>query len=77
MVDNPVLLGEYKMRVIVYFETPNFSHAEQVAEFFSEELYLACLPALEKQAKENGWVVTESVREDEFLNDDEQEEMAE
>ena len=43
-----------------YFETPNFSHSEQVATFYDEDLYLACRPQLVKVAKEHGQVVTES-----------------
>jgi hypothetical protein len=59
------------MKIVVYFETPKFSHAEVVAQFSEEDLYMACLPALEKYAQENGWVVTESVREDETVTDKE------
>jgi hypothetical protein len=58
-------------KIVVYFETLNFSHAEVVAQFADEELYAVCLPALEKYASENGWVVTESVREDEQVTDKE------
>ena len=36
----------------VYFESN--SHAELVATFESEELYIVSLPALEKKAKEQG-----------------------
>jgi hypothetical protein len=61
------------MKIIVYFETPKFSHAEVVAQFASEELYEACLPTLEKYAQENGGVVTESMREDEYVTDEESE----
>ena len=39
------------------------SHAELWATFESEELYLLCLPALEKEANENGMFITESVKE--------------
>ena len=61
------------MKIVVYFETPKFNYAEVVAQFSSEELYEACLPVLEKYASENGWVVTESVREDERVTDEEEE----
>ena len=60
-------------KIVVYFETPKFSHAEVVAQFADDDLYNACLPALEKYASENGWVVTESVREDENVTDKEDE----
>ena len=45
--------------IIVYFESS--SHAEVVAVFDTETTYYKCLPALEKQAKASGMVVTESV----------------
>jgi len=41
----------------VYFES-NW-HAELVATFESEDLYIASLPALEKKAKKQGMIVTE------------------
>ena len=43
----------------VYFESN--SHAELVATFESEDLYIASLPALEKKAKEQGMIVTEAL----------------
>lgn len=42
----------------VYFETS--SHVEKVATFESEALYLLCLPALEIEAKRQGYIVSES-----------------
>jgi hypothetical protein len=60
------------MKIVVYFETPNFSYAEVVAQFSSDELYDACFPALEAIAQRDGYVITESVREDERLNDAEE-----
>jgi hypothetical protein len=59
------------MKIVVYFETPNFSHAEVVAQFASDELYDACFPALELIAQRDGWVITESVREGEKVTDTE------
>jgi len=44
--------------ITVYFESK--SHSEKVATFVSEELYMLCLPALEKKAKEARMIVTES-----------------
>ena len=61
------------MKIVVYFETQNFSFAEVVAQFASEELYEACLPALELLAERDGYVITESVREDERVTDKEDE----
>ena len=50
----------------VYFETDSVS--EQVATFESESHYIACLPVLEKLAKQEKWArVTES---DVDLNDE-------
>ena len=60
------------MKIVVYFETPNFSYAEVVAQFASDELYDACFPALEAIAQRDGYVITESVREDERLTDTEE-----
>ena len=47
------------MKVAVYFEAPSGSH--MVAQFDEESTYMACLPALEKLAESNGYVVTESM----------------
>lgn len=49
------------MKVIVYFETN--SYAEKVAEFADEQTYIRCLPSLEKLAKDQGMIVTESMQE--------------
>jgi hypothetical protein len=51
----------------VYFESR--SHAELVAIFDREEVYIACLPALEKLAMESRMIVTESVDEESNLNE--------
>jgi len=46
----------------VYFDTDSTS--EQVATFENENHYVACLPTLEKLAKQEGWkYVTESEEE--------------
>ena len=45
--------------VKVFFESKG--HADLVAIFDTEELYMACLPILEYQAKENRMIVTESI----------------
>jgi len=45
--------------VKVYFEKNN--HAEVVANFDSEQLYLICLPALEAEAKKQNKILTESI----------------
>lgn len=50
----------------VYFESTKHWYSEHVATFKSEELYMACLPALEAEAKEIGMVVTESIIEEEY-----------
>ena len=50
------------MIVKVYFESE--VHAEYAASFADEETYNACLPALEKLAKEARMIVTESVEEE-------------
>ncbi|MAN61380.1 MAG: hypothetical protein CMI60_05460 [Parvibaculum sp.] len=43
----------------VYFESS--SHAELVATFETEELYMLCLPELEKEAERMDMIVTESM----------------
>jgi hypothetical protein len=50
------------MSVVVYFETPKLSYSEVVAKFSSEEIYNACLPMLKNIAKKDGFIVTESVK---------------
>ena len=60
------------MKVVVYFETKNFNYAEVVAQFNSDELYMACLPILEREARKGGYIVTESCREYEQLTDKEE-----
>lgn len=46
----------------VYFESGR--HAECVATFISEEVYMAALPSLEALAESQGMTVTESIEED-------------
>tara|TARA_R110000796_G_scaffold215321_1_gene331310 strand:+ start:257 stop:601 length:345 start_codon:yes stop_codon:yes gene_type:complete len=55
--------------VKVYFETQNGSYSEQVATFETEELYIICLPALKKEAKKQGYKITESIEEEEETKD--------
>ena len=50
---------KYKMKVTVFFEADTGAHI--VAQFDEESTYMACLPALEKLAKSNGYIVTESM----------------
>jgi hypothetical protein len=47
------------MLVVVYFQTEMGSHSEMVATFFSEALYIECLPALILEAEKQGCIVTE------------------
>ena len=56
------------MKVVVYFE--NGRASEVVAQFSSDELYMACLPALEDFAGKDGYIVTESCREEEKVTDE-------
>lgn len=57
------------MKIVVYLETKNGGYAEVIAQFSSEDLYVACLPALEKKAKASGMIVTESIRYEEMVDD--------
>lgn len=53
--------------VIVYFENEQERYSEVAAKFESEEVYFACLPALERKAKENGFdFVSEAISDDEL-----------
>jgi hypothetical protein len=47
------------MKITVYFEAPSGAH--EVAVFFDELLYSACVPALEERATAQGYVLSESV----------------
>jgi hypothetical protein len=47
--------------VKVYFESN--SHAELVATFENEEIYIKCLPILEKEAKDQNQIITESIEQ--------------
>ena len=49
----------------VYFESN--AHAELVATFESEELYMSCLPMLERSASEQRMIVTETIDEHESI----------
>lgn len=49
------------MTVAVFLETK--THAEQIATFTSEEIYSACLPALELFAANCGGFITESIEQ--------------
>lgn len=49
----------------VYFESGR--HAECVATFISEEVYMAALPSLEALAESQGMSVTESIEHDSGL----------
>ena len=57
------------MKIVVYFETPKVLYAEVVAQFSSEELYLACLPILKGIAERDGFIVSESMRENDVVTD--------
>jgi hypothetical protein len=47
------------MKIKVYFEAPAGAH--EVAMFYDEIIYKACVPALEAKAKAWGYVLSESV----------------
>jgi len=53
--------------VKVYFESK--THAELVAVFDCEDTYLICLKALEKEAKRHRMTVTESIQEENDINE--------
>lgn len=47
------------MKITAYFEAPAGAH--EIAVFYDELLYMACVPALEEKAKAQGYVLSESV----------------
>ena len=53
------------MGVRVYFESDHLSWACEVAYFNNEDIYDACIDALEEKAKSEGYFLTESVEEGE------------
>ena len=59
------MISEVKAKygVKVYFETENGSYGENVAWFSDESLYMACLEVLEKEAKKDRYILTESIIE--------------
>ena len=48
--------------IVVYFQCNNW-HTEEVARFADDKAYMACLPALERLAKEGNMFVTEVERD--------------
>ncbi len=56
------------MKVKVYFETIKGSYAEEIATFNDEEYFDACYPILENIAEKHGYILTESLIEE---NEDE------
>jgi len=58
------------MKIVVYFETKDFKYSEVVAQFASEEIFVACLPTLERIAKDRDMYVSESCRENETVTDE-------
>ena len=56
-------IGDKKMNtVIVYFETNGY--AEKICTFVNEDIYLECLPTLERIAKSEGFdFISESLIE--------------
>ena len=49
----------------IYFESN--AHAELVATFENEDLYIACLPTIEELAIEQRLIVTETIDEHESI----------
>ena len=56
------------MKVKVYFETIKGSYAEEIATFNDEEYFDACYRILENIAEKHGYILTESLIEE---NEDE------
>ena len=58
------------MKITVYFEAPAGAH--EIAVFYDEMLYMACVPALEARATAQGYVLSESVTYEEDFEKDEE-----
>jgi hypothetical protein len=54
----PTIFYKEKQVITVYFEAKAGAHV--VAQFDSEETYMACFPALEQLAMLKGYTITES-----------------
>lgn len=54
-------------KIVVYFENQSPAYGEVVAHFADDDVYNACLPALEKVANSRNMFVSESFREDEEI----------
>ena len=55
------LRGLNNMKITVYYESN--THAEEVAIFYDELIYMECLPRLKRDAKSKRMKVTESIEE--------------
>jgi len=51
--------SQKRLQVSVYFESR--MHAELIATFCDEDMYMLMLPALLKYAKKKGGIITESI----------------
>tara|TARA_R110002050_G_scaffold293996_1_gene451243 strand:- start:211 stop:432 length:222 start_codon:yes stop_codon:yes gene_type:complete len=58
--DRVISIPSKKDNIEVYFESK--SSAELVATFNDEEIYMACVPVLEKLAKEHRMILTETIK---------------
>ena len=58
--DRVVNIPTTKELIEVYFETNSTS--ELIATFNDEEIYMACVPVLEKLAKERRMILTETIK---------------
>ena len=62
------MLWVYKMEVKAYFETKKqIRHAHLVARFQDEATYDMCYPSLEKLANRQGYMLTESIDDNENI----------
>ena len=52
------------MKIRVYIESKNGSWAEEIATFKDEEFFNVCYPYLEKLAKRDNLILTESMTEE-------------
>ena len=55
--------------VRVYLDTPNLTGGVEIATFTDEKYYDVCWRQLEKLAEQEGYIITESITEEELCKE--------
>ena len=56
--------------VRVYLDTPNLTGGVEIATFTDEKYYDVCWRQLEKLAEQEGYIITESITEEETMTEE-------